>query len=213
MIVPILVFTAYTPVSKYTGRIIAKSASLHDIPQLEFVLGDALAVEGVLEFRDERFWTVSFGRLVSVKVFLKASSSLQISVQTFLSLFQAGSLTMRLRKDADERLALDRISAKLSSLVRPLTVQIDREENTPVSSPPIYRSPVGNGNGGGAIFTSTPKENNGEDEEEQAESKSTKHAISFDTIPAISRAGNGHHLRSGIASMVNLQKKENAWRF
>ena len=39
---------------------------------------------------------------------------------------QAGSLTVRVRKDADEQLVLAHVTDRLSDLVWPLTVQISR---------------------------------------------------------------------------------------
>lgn len=44
----------------------------------------------------------------------------------FFFLSQAGSLTVRVRKDADEQLVLAHITDRLSDLVWPLTIQISR---------------------------------------------------------------------------------------
>jgi zinc transporter 6 len=59
-----VVVTMY-PMSVYTGRILLQTTPTHILPQLERYLSEALAVDGVIEFKNEHFWTISFGKLVS----------------------------------------------------------------------------------------------------------------------------------------------------
>ena len=93
------------PMSMYTGRILLQTTPTHVVPQLDRCLREALTIDGVLEFKNEHFWTVSFGKL-------------------------AGSLTVRVRRNADEQLVLAHITDKLANLVWPLTIQISKDNDS-----------------------------------------------------------------------------------
>ncbi|KAM7302513.1 zinc transporter 6 [Ixodes scapularis] len=78
--------------------------------QLDKCLREASTLDGVLEFRHEQFWSLSLGSL-------------------------AGSVHVRVRRDADEQLVLAHIVDRLSGLVPELTVQVFKDEWAWSSSP------------------------------------------------------------------------------
>lgn len=93
--------------------------------QLDKCLRDALIIDGVLEFKNEKFWTQSFGKLVNkFKKFnyeiLTEQSRQNLIDDNFL---QAGSLEVRIRKGADESYVLSKVIKKLSQVVSTLNVQ------------------------------------------------------------------------------------------
>jgi solute carrier family 30 (zinc transporter), member 6 len=91
------------PFTLYTGRILMQTTPSHLITQLDKILREASTLDGVLEFRDEHFWTLSFGVLV-------------------------GSLHVRIRRDADEQLVLAHVWNKLAGVVQILTVHIFKDD-------------------------------------------------------------------------------------
>ncbi|KAL1226476.1 Zinc transporter 6-A [Trichinella spiralis] len=72
------------------------------LPQLEKCLRECGTLDGVLEVTDEHFWQLSFNKM-------------------------AGSLLVRVRRDADEQLVLARVCAKLHPFVGDLTVQVVKD--------------------------------------------------------------------------------------
>ncbi|XP_069116929.1 zinc transporter 6-like [Argopecten irradians] len=93
------------PMSAYTGKILLQTSPAHILGQLDKLLREASTLDGVLEFRHEHFWTLSFGRL-------------------------AGSVQVRVRRDADEQMVLAHVYNRLSNLVNHLTVQIFKDDWT-----------------------------------------------------------------------------------
>ncbi|XP_071962264.1 zinc transporter 6-like [Antedon mediterranea] len=93
------------PMSVYSGTILLQTTPEYVIGQLDKSLREASTLDGVLEFRNEHFWTLSFGTL-------------------------AGSLHVRVRRDADEQLVLAHVSNKLSNLVVNLTIQVIKDDWT-----------------------------------------------------------------------------------
>lgn len=85
------------------GKILLQTTPSHLITQLDKLLREASTLDGVLEFRDEHFWTLSFGVL-------------------------AGSLHVRVRRDADEQLVLAHVWNKLAGLVQILTIHIFKDD-------------------------------------------------------------------------------------
>ncbi|XP_048505349.1 uncharacterized protein LOC105691443 isoform X2 [Athalia rosae] len=90
------------PLAFYTASIILQKLPHYMGEQLDKCLREALNIDGVLEFRNERFWTQSFGKL-------------------------AGTVQVRIRRDANESHVLERVMAGLSQIVTTLTVQEFRE--------------------------------------------------------------------------------------
>ncbi|XP_072027350.1 LOW QUALITY PROTEIN: zinc transporter 6-B-like [Amphiura filiformis] len=93
------------PMSIYTGTILLQTTPGHVIGQLDKCLREASTLDGVLEFRNEHFWTLSFGRI-------------------------AGSLHVRVRRDANEQMVLAHVANKVSHLVSILTVQVIKDDWT-----------------------------------------------------------------------------------
>lgn len=87
------------PMCSYTAKILLQTAPVHTIGHLDKCLREASTLDGVLEFRNERFWTLGFGDLV-------------------------GSLHVRIRRDANEQVVLAHLNNRLSNLVSDLTIQV-----------------------------------------------------------------------------------------
>ncbi|VDP82205.1 unnamed protein product [Echinostoma caproni] len=82
-----------------SGRILLQTVPAHLVGPLDKAFREASTVDGVLELRNEHVWSVGFGNL-------------------------AGSLYVRVRRDANEQLVLAHVHNRLSSLVKYLTVQV-----------------------------------------------------------------------------------------
>nr|CAD7409438.1 unnamed protein product [Timema poppensis] len=93
------------PMSVYSGKVLLQTTPSHIVGQLDKCLRETLTIDGVLEFRNEHFWTLSFGKL-------------------------AGSLQVRVRRDADEQLVLAHVVDRLSNLVTVLSVQVFKDDWT-----------------------------------------------------------------------------------
>ena len=91
------------PFGVYTGNILLQTTPSHLITQLDKVLREASTLDGVLEFREEHFWTLSLNHL-------------------------AGSLQVRIRRDADEQLVLAHVWNKLAGIVQILTIHIFKDD-------------------------------------------------------------------------------------
>ncbi|XP_067009778.2 zinc transporter 6 isoform X1 [Anabrus simplex] len=91
------------PMSVYSGKVLLQTTPSHMVGQLDKCLRETLTIDGVLEFRNEHFWTLSFGKM-------------------------AGSLQVRVRRDANEQLVLAHVVDRLSSVVSVLTVQVFKDE-------------------------------------------------------------------------------------
>ncbi|CAL1548697.1 unnamed protein product [Lymnaea stagnalis] len=98
-----MTFGTMFPMSSYTGKILLQTTPSHILGQLDKVLREASTLDGVLEFRHEHFWTLSFGTL-------------------------AGSVQVRVRRDADEQLVLAHVYNRLNNLVHRLTIQIFKDD-------------------------------------------------------------------------------------
>lgn len=82
-----------------SGKILLQTTPSHLVGALDKALREAATLEGVLELRNEHFWTVGFGTLV-------------------------GSLYARVRRDANEQVVLAHITKRLHPFVKHLTVQV-----------------------------------------------------------------------------------------
>lgn len=91
------------PVSVHCACVLLQTTPGHLLGQLDKCLREASTLDGVLEFRHELFWTLSFGTL-------------------------AGSVHVRVRRDANEQLVLAHVVDRLSALVPELTVQVFKDE-------------------------------------------------------------------------------------
>uniref|UniRef100_A0A8C4N054 Solute carrier family 30 member 6 n=1 Tax=Eptatretus burgeri TaxID=7764 RepID=A0A8C4N054_EPTBU len=103
MAIALMTFGTMYPMSLYSGKVLLQTTPSHMIGQLDKLLREASTLDGVLEFRNEHFWTLKFGSL-------------------------AGSVHVRVRRDANEQLVLAHVTNRLSVLVSPLTVQIFKDD-------------------------------------------------------------------------------------
>lgn len=101
--IAIMTIGTMLPFAVYTGKILLQTTPSHLLTQLDKSLREASTLDGVLEFRDEHFWTLSFGVL-------------------------AGSLHVRVRRDADEQLVLAHVWNKLAGIVQILTIHIFKDD-------------------------------------------------------------------------------------
>ncbi|TRY91625.1 hypothetical protein DNTS_021769 [Danionella cerebrum] len=97
--IALMTFGTMYPMSVYSGKVLLQTTPSHVIGQLDKLLREVSTLDGVLEVRNEHFWTIGFGSL-------------------------AGSLHVRIRRDADEQLVLAHVTHRLHALVHTLTVQI-----------------------------------------------------------------------------------------
>lgn len=98
-----MMWATMLPLSIYSGQILLQTCPTDTMTQIDKCLREASTLDGVLEFRNEHFWTVSFGRM-------------------------AGSLHVRIRRDASEQMVLAHVTNKLSSHVAHLTVQVFKDD-------------------------------------------------------------------------------------
>jgi len=99
----VVFFGTMFPMSAYAGKILLQTIPPHVIGQLDKCLREASTLDGVLEFRHEHFWTISFGQL-------------------------AGSLHVRIRRDANEQMVLAHVHDRLRSVVSDLTIQAFKDD-------------------------------------------------------------------------------------
>jgi len=98
------------PICKRTAKVLLQTAPTSFKDQLDKALREACTLEGVLEYRNEHFWTQSPGVFV-------------------------GSLYVRVRSDANEQVVLSRVRSLFTPLISHLTVQVEKDDfNTLFSS-------------------------------------------------------------------------------
>ncbi|KAK2921545.1 zinc transporter 6 [Channa argus] len=103
--IALMTFGTMYPMSVYSGKVLLQTTPSHIIGQLDKLLREVSTLDGVLEVRNEHFWTVGFGSL-------------------------AGSAHVRIRRDANEQLVLAHVSNRLLPLVSTLTIQIFKDDWT-----------------------------------------------------------------------------------
>lgn len=91
------------PLTSFTGNILLQTTPAHMIGHLDKCLREASTHEGILEFRNEHFWTLGYNNLV-------------------------GSIHVRVRRDANEQVVLSHLTNRLSNLVSDLTIQVFKDE-------------------------------------------------------------------------------------
>jgi zinc transporter 6 len=105
------------PLSIYCGKILLQTAPEHILPLLDKSLREVSALDGVLELKGEHFWTIAFGSY-------------------------AGSVHVRVRREADEQEVLSQVHSCLSSQMNDLTVQVMKDDLIIPAAPPT-NIPVG----------------------------------------------------------------------
>uniref|UniRef100_A0AAR2KNW3 Cation efflux protein transmembrane domain-containing protein n=1 Tax=Pygocentrus nattereri TaxID=42514 RepID=A0AAR2KNW3_PYGNA len=103
--IALMTFGTMYPMSVYSGKVLLQTTPSHVIGQLDKLLREVSTLDGVLEVRNEHFWTVGFGSL-------------------------AGSVHVRIRRDANEQMVLAHVTNRLHTLVSTLTVQIFKDDWT-----------------------------------------------------------------------------------
>ncbi|XP_060943259.1 zinc transporter 6 [Limanda limanda] len=103
--IALMTFGTMYPMSVYSGKVLLQTTPSHIIGQLDKLLREVSTLDGVLEVRNEHFWTVGFGSL-------------------------AGSAHVRIRRDANEQLVLAHVTNRLLPVVSTLTVQIFKDDWT-----------------------------------------------------------------------------------
>jgi len=103
LLMAFMTFGTMVPMATYSGKILLQTTPAPMIGQLDKCLHEALRLDGVLQFRNEHFWALSFGTLV-------------------------GSLHVRCRRDADEQLVLAHVWNKLANVVQILTIHIFKDD-------------------------------------------------------------------------------------
>ncbi|MBN3309058.1 zinc transporter 6 [Amia ocellicauda] len=101
--IALMTFGTMYPMSVYSGKVLLQTTPSHVIGQLDKLLREVSTLDGVLEVRNEHFWTIGFGSL-------------------------AGSVHVRIRRDANEQLVLAHVTNRLYTLVSSLTVQIFKDD-------------------------------------------------------------------------------------
>ncbi|XP_066517721.1 zinc transporter 6 [Hoplias malabaricus] len=103
--IALMTFGTMYPMSVYSGKVLLQTTPSHVIGQLDKLLREVSTLDGVLEVRNEHFWTVGFGSL-------------------------AGSIHVRIRRDANEQMVLAHVTNRLHALVSTLTIQIFKDDWT-----------------------------------------------------------------------------------
>lgn len=103
VVISLLLLNTMVPMAVYSGKILLQTTPSYLVTALDKELREASTLEGVLELRNEHFWTIGFGSLV-------------------------GSLYVRVRRDASEQLVLAHVTKRLHPLVRHLTIQVVKDD-------------------------------------------------------------------------------------
>ncbi|CAI2726471.1 unnamed protein product [Schistosoma spindalis] len=105
IIISLMLFGTMMPMMLYSGRILLQTTPAHLVSPLDKALREASTVDGVLELQNEHIWSIGYKDL-------------------------AGSLYVRVRRDANEQLVLAHVTNRLSSLVKYLTIQVYKDDWT-----------------------------------------------------------------------------------
>ncbi|CDS40356.1 zinc transporter 6 [Echinococcus multilocularis] len=103
VVISLLLFNTMFPMAVYSGKILLQTTPSYLVTALDKALREASTLEGVLELRNEHFWTIGFGALV-------------------------GSLYVRVRRDASDQLVLAHVTKRLHPFVKHLTVQVIKDD-------------------------------------------------------------------------------------
>ncbi|XP_061823879.1 zinc transporter 6 [Nerophis lumbriciformis] len=128
--IALMTFGTMYPMSVYSGKVLLQTTPSHVIGQLDKLLREVSTLDGVLEVRNEHFWTVGFGSL-------------------------AGSAHVRIRRDANEQLVLAHVTNRLLPLVSTLSVQIFKDDWSRPLLTASSVSPAGAAEAYGALSAST----------------------------------------------------------
>lgn len=107
------VFSTMMPLSSYTGRVLLQTTPPHVHNQIDRCISEASTVDGVLELRNLHFWQLDFSQI-------------------------AGTVDVRVRRDANEQMVLALVTEKLHPVVHILTVQVLKDVTTTFNSAAEY---------------------------------------------------------------------------
>jgi len=96
------VFSTMYPLTYYTGMILLQTTPSHVHNQIDRCMSEATTVDGVLELKNSHFWQLDFNQI-------------------------AGTVDVRIRRDADEQIVLSLVTEKLCSVIGHLTIQIVKD--------------------------------------------------------------------------------------
>jgi len=116
ILISFITIATLLPMTVYTSKVLLQTTPGHLIASLDKCLREAATLDGVLEFRNEHFWTLTWGVL-------------------------AGTLDVRVRRDANEQTVLAEVTHRLSQHVTLLNVQVIKEE-TPALFNNIAHTPL-----------------------------------------------------------------------
>uniref|UniRef100_H2YY03 Cation efflux protein transmembrane domain-containing protein n=1 Tax=Ciona savignyi TaxID=51511 RepID=H2YY03_CIOSA len=102
------------PIATCSARVLLNTTPPYLLGQLDKLLSEAQTLDGVLEIRNERFYTVSL-----------CDNNKR---RHHNGLTMVGSINVRVRRDADEQMVLAHVTNRLSPLVSHLTVQVLKDE-------------------------------------------------------------------------------------
>lgn len=106
MFIAVLICVTMYPLSAHCALILLQATPQEVSTSIDKCLKEANTLDGLLEFRQENFWTVSFGKY-------------------------AGLLHVRIRRDANEQLILAQLTNKLSPYLHYVTIQIYKDDWKP----------------------------------------------------------------------------------
>ena len=108
-LISFFMFVTMLPLGVYSAKILVQTTPSHVVGQLRKTLSEVSTLDGVLEFRNEHFWTIGFNNL-------------------------CGSVQVRVRRDANEQMVLAHVLSRLSSTAANVTVQIFKDDWTQISA-------------------------------------------------------------------------------
>ncbi|MCP9258345.1 Zinc transporter 6-A [Dirofilaria immitis] len=114
LVLSVCIFLTMWPLSKYTGRILLQTTPPHIHNQLDRCISEASTIDGVLELRLAHFWQLDF-------------------------MTMAGTVDVRVRRDADEQLVLALVTEKLSAIVKDIVTNWQATSKTHSVSYDLYR--------------------------------------------------------------------------
>ncbi|XP_076034885.1 zinc transporter 6-A-like [Oratosquilla oratoria] len=120
LIIAFLTITTMLPLGLCSANLLLQSTPSGVVAQLDKCLREALTLDGVLEFRHEHFWFLG-GDYGS-----KRNSTIPLVGGGIL----AGSLHVRVRRDANEQVVLSHVRDRLLPIVPLLTIQVFKDDWT-----------------------------------------------------------------------------------
>uniref|UniRef100_A0A7E4UTM4 ZT_dimer domain-containing protein n=1 Tax=Panagrellus redivivus TaxID=6233 RepID=A0A7E4UTM4_PANRE len=113
IVLAVAVFLTMNPLTYYTGMILLQTTPPHIHTQIDRCISEATTVEGVLELKNSHFWQLDFNTI-------------------------AGTVDVRIRRDADEQAVLSAVTEKLYSVVGELSVQVIKDTGFVMDAVPSY---------------------------------------------------------------------------